>query len=681
MFHDSSTVGTVGSSTRSGPEAECQRDDAGPIHVGAENLPPPALTAPNLTRTARMRAPTWDNQDMGPAAITRPPSVPARPGVYMFKDRHGRVLYVGKAKSLRSRVSNYFGPELHPRTEAMVEAASDVEWIVTESEVAALHLELNLIKQHRPRYNVRYRDDKSYPYLAVTLDEDIPRARVMRGPRRKGVRYYGPFAHAYAIRDTLDLLLRTFPVRTCSQGVFDRCRRRNRPCLLYDIERCSGPCVGAVSPEDHRAIVLALCDFLDGNTRPVLERLESDMRDAAGRQEYELAAKFRDQLENVRVAIERRQMVTSERADVDVVGLVEDDLEAAFQVFFIRRGRVTGRKGFVVDKVEDLPTAALVGRFLERLYSDADVPKQVLVPVEPDGADVIEEWLTERRGSKVPIRVPRRGEKRALLETVTENAAQAFARHKLKRASDFAARARQLKELQDRIGMDEAPLRIECFDISNTGPTEIVGSMVVFEDGLPKKSDYRRFAVKWPGGQDDFAAMGEVVSRRFARLVEEREGDVRRRRFAYPPNLVVVDGGRGQLNSALEAMQDVGVGDISVIALAKRMEEVFVPGRSDPVVIPRGSEALYLLQQIRDEAHRFAVAYHRARRGKRMTRSALDDVPGLGPARRKKLLKHFGSVKRMREATREDIAAVPGVPGSVADAVYDSLHGLTTEAS
>jgi excinuclease ABC subunit C len=609
--------------------------------------------------------------------LSRPASgsVPARPGVYMFRDRSRRVIYVGKAKSLRSRISNYFGPELHARTLAMVEAAADVEWIVTENEIEALHLELNLIKQHRPRYNVRYRDDKSYPYLAITLDEEIPRARVMRGEKKKGVRYYGPFAHAYAIRETLDLLLRTFPMRTCSQGVFDRCKRRNRPCLLYDIERCSGPCVGAVSPEEHRRIALELCDFLDGHTKPVVNRLNEEMNLAASRQEYELAARLRDQLVNVGKAIERQQMVSSEKDEMDVVGLVQDELEAAFQVFFVRRGRVTGRKGYVVDKVEDLETPALVAGFLERTYLEGDVPRQVLVPVEPDERELIERWLRNRRGTNVRIRVPRRGEKRALLETVTENAKQAFTQHRMKRASDFAARTRQLNELQRALGLPDAPLRIECFDISNTGPTEAVGSMVVFEDGLPKRSDYRRFAIKWTRGPDDVAMMGEVIRRRFARFLEERDKRAdRSSRFAYPPNLVVIDGGKGQLNITVETMADLGISDVSVVALAKRMEEVYLPGRADPVVIPRGSESLYLLQQIRDEAHRFALTYHQLRRGKRMTRSALDGIPGLGETRRKRLLKHFGSVKRVREATLEELYELPRFPRKVADNVYQALH-------
>lgn len=614
---------------------------------------------------------------MSTATLQRPPagSIPALPGVYLFKDAHERVIYVGKAKSLRARLSNYFGGDLHPRTEAMVEAAADVEWIVTDSEIGALHLEVDLIKQHRPRYNVRYRDDKSYPYLAITLDEDYPRARVMRGSKKKGVRYYGPYAHAYAIRDTLDLLLRTFPMRTCSQGVFDRCRRRGRPCLLFHIERCAGPCVGAVDARQHRKIVDELCDFLDGNTRPVLERLERDMKAASTTQDYELAAKFRDQLTNVSKIIERQQMVSSDKEDLDAISLAEDELEAAIQVFFVRRGRITGRKGFVVDKVEDLGTQALLARFLEQLYAESEVPKQVLVPTEIADKKLIESWLSEARRARVSVRVPLRGEKRALLETVTENAREAFTQHRLKRSTDFAARSRQLKELQDAIGMPEAPLRIECFDISNLGPTEAVGSMVVFEDGLPKRSDYRRFAIKDIHGPDDVAMMGEVIGRRFGRFLAETSAAKRSQRFAYPPNLVVIDGGKGQLNRAVEVMGELGVKGVTTVSLAKRMEEVFVPGRADPIRIPRTSEALYLLQQIRDEAHRFAVTYHRVKRGKRMTRSVLDVIPGLGPVRRKKLMRVFGSVKRMREASIEDIAAIQGVPRSVAEAVFGALHG------
>ncbi|MDQ3751302.1 MAG: excinuclease ABC subunit UvrC [Actinomycetota bacterium] len=612
--------------------------------------------------------------------LVRPEAIPTRPGVYLFRDAQGRVIYVGKAKLLRNRLGNYFTSDLHARTYAMVEAAADLEWIVTDSEIEALHLELNLIKEHRPRYNVRYRDDKSYPYLAITVDEEFPRARVMRGPKRKGVKYYGPFAHAYAIRDTLDLLLRTFPMRTCSQGVFDRCHRRGRPCLLYHIQRCAGPCVGAVGPAEHRRIVMDLCEFLDGHSKPVLDRLDRAMGEAASRLEYEKAAKLRDEIDNVTKAIARQEMVTGESGEFDVVGLAQDDIEAAFQVFFVRRGRVTGRKGFIVDKVEDLDTPGLIGGFLERLYADSDIPKQVLVPAVPDNRELLDRWLSESRGASVRVKVPERGAKRALLETVNQNAQGAFEQHRLKRSNDFVARTRQLNELQSILSMDDAPLRIECYDISNTGPAEAVGSMVVFEDGLSKRSDYRRFAIKWTSGPDDVAMMGEVIRRRFARFLQESQApadtdDLKRRRFAYPPNLVVIDGGKGQLGRAVEVMEDLGIERVSVIGLAKRMEEIYLPGHSDPLVIPRGSEALYLLQRVRDEAHRFANAYHALRRGKRMTQSALEGIPGLGPARRKKLLRHFGSVKRVREATLDDLRSVPGLPDAVAQAVYSELHG------
>ena len=605
-----------------------------------------------------------------------PSEIPASPGVYTFRDAQGRVLYVGKAKSLRSRVSSYFGTGLAPRTESMIASAAGVDWIVSSGEVAALQLEFNLIQQHRPRFNVRYRDDKSYPYLAVTLSEEFPRAMVVRGRKKKGDRYYGPYAHAYAIRETLDLLLRVFPIRSCSQGVFDRANKTNRPCLLYHIGRCSAPCVGKVSPEEHRQIVQRFCRFLDGNHGPVLKELDEDMRRAAQKLEFEQAARRRDQLVAVRKAIERQEMVTERPEDVDAVAFVGDELEAAFQVFFVRSGRVVGRKGFIVDRVEELTEAELLASFLENLYGEeADLPHEVLVPLPPEGGEVIEEWLSLRRGTKVRVRVPERGSKRKLIATVGENASHAFAQSRLKRASDFASRSRALNELQEHLGLPEAPLRIECFDISNLGPTEVVGSMVVFEDALPKKSDYRKFKVRSVEGQDDVASMGEVIRRRFTRFLEESGRPVKRSsRFAYRPGLVVIDGGRGQLNRAVEVMKELGVVDIPVVALAKRFEEIHIPGEPAPKVIPRGSEALYLLQRIRDEAHRFALTYQQARRGKRMTRSVLDELPGVGIARRNALLSHFGSAQKLRTATAEEIARVPGIGSELASQIYENLH-------
>jgi excinuclease ABC subunit C len=615
--------------------------------------------------------------------VTRPPagSIPDAPGSYQFKDAHGRVIYVGKAKSLRSRLSNYFAAPhtLLPRTRQMVQAAETVEWIEVRNEVEALFLEYNLIKEHRPRFNIRLKDDKSYPFLAVTLDEEWPRAMVMRGKKRKGVRYFGPYAHAYAIRETLDLLLRTFPIRTCTNGKFQRHQRLGRPCLYAHIEKCVAPCVDAVTQDEYRALVDDLLSFLGGETAPVVKRLETLMADAADELEFERAARLRDQLTSVRKAIERQQMVGKQSEELDVIGIADDELEASVQIFFVRRGRVVGRKGLIVDKVEDLDEPALVARVLEQLYGDADpddVPKEVLVPHLPEDQDLYEEFLSMVRGSKVRVRVPQRGEKRTLLTTVSRNALEAFTRHKLKRASDHNARAKALTSLQEALELPEAPLRIECFDISNLQGTEIVASMTVLEDGIPKRSDYRRFKIRNQEGQDDFAAMEEALTRRFRRyLLERDEGARAGKRFSYPPNLLVIDGGKGQLGVAVRVLEDLGLEDISVVGLAKRFEEVYRPGESDPVRIPRDSPALYLLQQVRDEAHRFAITYHRTLRGKKMTTSVLDDVPGLGPTRRTRLLREFGSVKRLREQEPETLKGLRWLPDAVAMDLYARLHG------
>jgi len=606
-----------------------------------------------------------------------PGTIPTEPGCYLWRDAHDRVVYVGKAKNLRARLSSYFGAwwGIPQRTRAMLEAARSVEWIVCDNEVEALHLEYNLIKRYRPRYNVRYTDDKSYPYLAVTVQEDVPRAMVRRNPRKDGTRYFGPYAHAYAIRETLDLLLRVFPVRTCSQGVFDRCRRTGRPCLLYHIGRCAGPCVGKVSEEEHRALVDDLIRFLEGDTDETLADLTERMNAEAAKLNFEAAARLRDQLEAARKALERQQMVTGRREDFDAIAYHDDDLEAAFQAFFVRRGRVVGRKGWTVDKVEELDAAQLVGRFLLELILERgrDLPREVLVPVEPADREVLEELAAEQRGGRVTIRVPQRGEKRAFLETVRENAVEAFQQHKLKRAKDFNARSQALHELQEALGLREAPLRIECYDISTLQGTNSVASMVVMEDGLPRKSEYRRFKIRGVVGQDDFAMMHEVITRRFRRLLEEQEKPVSERKFAYPPNLVIIDGGKGQLNAARRALDELGITDVEVCALAKRLEEVFLPDREESVLLPRSSEALFLLQRIRDEAHRFAITYHRQLRGKSMTESAFDGIPGVGPARRKALLKHFGSLKRVRAATVEELAEVEGVSATLARVIHEHL--------
>ncbi|MBM3675218.1 MAG: excinuclease ABC subunit UvrC [Actinobacteria bacterium] len=620
------------------------------------------------------------------AVLTRPApaSIPDGPGSYQFRDAQGRVVYVGKAKSLRSRVSSYFASpaSLPARTRQMVTAASSVEWIEVRNEVEALFLEYNLIKEHRPRFNIRLKDDKSYPFLAVTLDEEWPRAMVMRGKKRKGVRYFGPFAHAYAIRETLDLLLRTFPIRTCTNAKFERHQRLGRPCLYAHIEKCAAPCIGEIDTDAYAALVQDLLAFLDGDCAPVLDRLEKQMHEASEALEFERAARLRDQLLSVRKAVERQQMVSDRNEELDVIGIAEDELEASVQVFYVRRGRVVGRKALVVDKVEDVEPPALVARVLEQLYGDApesEVPREVLVPIVPEDHDLYEEFLSlVRSTAKVRVRVPQRGEKRALLETVTHNAEEAFARHKLKRASDHNARARALTALQQALALPEAPLRIECFDISNLQGTEIVASMTVLEDGLPKRSDYRRFKIRHQEGQDDFAAMEEALTRRFRRYLDERdEGARARQRFAYPPNLLVVDGGKGQLNVAVRVLEELGLEEISVVGLAKRFEEVYQPGEGDPVRIPRDSEALYLLQQVRDEAHRFAITYHRQLRGKQMTTSVLDEIPGLGPARRTRLLKHYKSVKRLREQPLEELLALGWLPDAVARDLFARLHGGT----
>jgi excinuclease ABC subunit C len=615
-------------------------------------------------------------------ARPEPGTIPDAPGSYQFIDGQGRVIYVGKAKSLRSRLSNYFvQPDFLPeRTRQMVERADHVEWIVAKNEVEAFFLEFNLIKQHKPRFNIRLKDDKSYPFLAVTLDEEWPRAMVMRGQKRKGVRYFGPYAHAYAIRETLDLLLRTFPIRTCTKAKFDRHHRLGRPCLYAHIEKCAAPCVGAIEHEEYDRLVKELLDFLDGEHDAILKRLDQRMRDAATDLEFELAARVRDQISSVRKAIERQQMVASREEDFDLIGLEEDALEASVQVFYVRKGRVVGRKGVIVDKVEEVEPPALIARIVEQLYADApkdDVPKEILVPIAPEDCELYEEFLSLTRGSKVRIRVPQRGGKRDLLQTATLNARESFARHKLRRASDHNARARALLALQDALGLPEAPLRIECFDISNLQGTEIVGSMVVMEDGLPKRADYRRFKVKTLDGQDDFASMEEVLTRRFRAYLRERDEGARAgKRFAYPPNLLLIDGGKGQLNVAVRVLEELGLEDICVASLAKRFEEVYLPGRPEPVRISRDSEALYLLQQVRDEAHRFAITYHRQLRGKKMTTSVLDDVPGLGPTRKRRLLKEFGSVKRVRELSYEELRGLSWLPDSVADALYQHLHPL-----
>ncbi|MDH6227522.1 excinuclease ABC subunit UvrC [Streptomyces sp. MJP52] len=628
----------------------------------------------------------------------RPGEIPDTPGVYRFRDEHRRVIYVGKAKSLRQRLASYFQDlsGLHPRTRSMVTTAASVEWTVVSTEVEALQLEYTWIKEFDPRFNVKYRDDKSYPYLAVTMNEEFPRVQVMRGHKKKGVRYFGPYGHAWAIRDTVDLMLRVFPVRTCSAGVFRNAARTGRPCLLGYIDKCSAPCVGRISAEDHQDLAEEFCEFMAGRTGTYLRRLEQQMTAAAEDMEYERAARLRDDIGALRKAMEKNAVVLADATDADLVAVVEDELEAAVQIFHVRGGRIRGQRGWVTDKVEAVTTGGLVEHALQQLYGEEAgdaVPREVLVTALPEPVEPVQDWLTGRRGAQVSLRVPQRGDKKALMETVTQNARQALTLHKTKRASDLTTRSRALEEIAEALGLDSAPLRIECYDISHLQGEDVVASMVVFEDGLQRKSEYRRFEIKGFEGQDDVRSMHEVIFRRFRRYLAEKErtgewadgavgGEVtasaveedgRPRRFAYPPQLVVVDGGRPQVAAARRALDELGIDDVAVCGLAKRLEEVWLPEEEDPLVLPRTSEGLYLLQRVRDEAHRFAITYQRGKRAKRLRSGPLDAVAGLGETRKQALLKHFGSVKRLRAATVEQIQEVPGIGRKTAETVAAAL--------
>ncbi|MHB1129600.1 MAG: excinuclease ABC subunit UvrC [Ilumatobacteraceae bacterium] len=622
--------------------------------------------------------------------MDKPPSqsIPAEPGSYQFKDDLGRVLYVGKAANLRSRIGSYFADakSLHPRTSSMVAAASSVEWIAVRNELEALILEFTLIKEHQPRFNIRLRDDKSYPFLAITLNEQWPRAVVVRSRNQKGSRYFGPYANAWAIRETLDLLLRTFPVRTCSPSKFTQHERLGRPCLLFHIEKCSGPCVGEVSETEYAKHVQELIAFLGGDSDEVVGRLESEMMEASKSLDFERAARVRDRISAVQRALEKQLMVGERSEDIDIIGVAEDDLEAAVQVFYVRKGRVVGRNGFIVDKVEHVTKAGLIDRLLEQLYGDEPplgVPKQVLVPTLPENLHTHEEWLAHRRTSAVQIRIPQRGDKKSLHETVTKNAVAELSRHRLRRASDHNSRSRALAELQELLQLPIAPLRIECYDMAHLQGTDYVGSMVVLEDGLPAKGEYRRFKVRDVPGNDDYAAMHEVLTRRLSAYIQERDVPVSERgerpgKFAYPPQLLLVDGGKGQLGVAVQVLKELGLEDkIPLAALAKRFEDVYIPGSSDPVEIPRGSEALFMLQVIRDEAHRFANAFHRQLRDKRMRTSVLDGIAGFGAARKTRLLAECGGIVGVKALSRDALRALSWLPESVADAVFDQCQALS----
>ena len=612
-------------------------------------------------------------------------SIPVTPGSYQFRDVQGRVIYVGKAINLRSRVSSYFADPktLHPRTASMMSFADKVEWIEVRNEVEALLLEYALIKEHKPRFNIRLQDDKSFPFMAITTDEEWPRAMMFRGKRRKGVRYFGPYVHPGAIRDTLELLLRTFPVRTCASSKFKQHERLGRPCLLFHIEKCSGPCVGEVSASDYKVHVDGLMKFLDGDNTEIVAAMEQQMIAASEATDYERAAKIRDRLTAIHQVLEKQQMVGVQEDDIDVIGIAQDEITAAVQIFFVRKGRVIGRNGFVLDKVEDVSPELLVDRILENVYGDEPalgIPKQVLVPVLPESHEAVEKWLSDVRTTHVSVRVPQRGDKRELQETVTMNATKELARHRMKRSADQHSRTMALNDLQNLLKLPHFPLRIECYDMAHLHGTDYVGSMVVLEDGLPSKTEYRRFKIKDVPGNDDYAAMREVLMRRLSAYKKERDLPISERgskpgKFAYPPQLILVDGGKGQLGVAMDVVKELGLeSEIPVASLAKRLEEVFIPNSALPVDVPRGSEALFMLQVIRDEAHRFANTFHRQLRGKRMKVSGLDGIAGLGAARKEKLMKAFGSIKALREASAEEIITQSGLPPAVSQAVFNSLH-------
>ncbi|QNE14608.1 excinuclease ABC subunit UvrC [Pseudarthrobacter sp. NBSH8] len=647
---------------------------------------------------------------MADPATYRPQTgeIPTNPGVYRFRDPHGRVIYVGKAKSLRSRLNSYFANPagLLPKTHAMVHTASSVEWTVVGSELESLQLEYTWIKEFKPRFNVVFRDDKTYPYLALTMSEKLPRVQVMRGDRRKGTRYFGPYT-AGAIRETMDTLLRVFPVRSCSAGVLKRAQASGRPCLLGYIDKCSAPCVGRVTPEEHRVLAEDFCAFMGGEAKRFITKLEKQMSEAVSTLDYERAARLRDDITALRKVFERNAVVLADDTDADVFALHEDELEAAVQVFHVRGGRIRGQRGWVVEKVEDATTPDLVEHLLQQVYGDdgdshGRLPREVLVPVEPSNAAELTEWLGGLRGAKVDIRVPQRGDKAALMSTVRENAEHALKVHKTRRAGDLTVRSQALQELQEALDLPVALLRIECYDVSHVQGTNVVASMVVVEDGLPKKSDYRKFSVTGAAAADDTAAMHDVLTRRFRYYLQDRSAQVEasalpghqaaveaaadaaildtttaapRAKFAYPPNLVVVDGGQPQVNAAARALADLGIEDVYVVGLAKRLEEVWLPDSDFPVILPRTSQGLYLLQRIRDEAHRFAITFHRQKRGKAMTVSALDGVPGLGESKRKALLTHFGSVKGVRAATAAELTSAKGIGPALANAIVAHFSG------
>ncbi|AYF99067.1 excinuclease ABC subunit UvrC [Protaetiibacter intestinalis] len=607
--------------------------------------------------------------------------IPAAPGVYRFSDAAGRILYVGKAVNLRQRLSNYFQPlrSLHERTRHMVLAASKVEWTVVGSDVEALQLEYTWIKEFSPPYNVKFRDDKSYPYMVVTLADEAPRVMVTRNRRIPGARYFGPYPKVWAVRETIDLMIKAFPIRTCSDASYKRAMQSGRPCFPGQIGRCGGPCSQRVTIEEHREIVDQFVAFMASHDRSVITLLQREMKDAATAFEYERAAKIRDRIQALENVLEKSAVVLAEATDVDVFGIEEDELAAAVQQFVVRGGRIRGVRSWVVDKELDISSGELVESVIETAYETEQPPREIVVPVLPDDAPALEQWLGDRRErGAVALKTAKRGEKAALLQTASLNAKQALALYKTRRTADYVARSQALGELQEALGLDEAPLRMECYDVSHLGGTNVVASMVVFEDGLPKKSDYRKFAVH--DTNDDTESLAQVLRRRLARLDEDEtpteaeEGARPRRRFAYRPGLLIVDGGQPQVQAVAAVLDELGIDDIPLVGIAKRLEELWLPDDPFPVILPRGSEALFLVQRIRDEAHRFAITFQRQKRRADIG-TVLAEIPGLGPARSRELLRHFGSVARLKAADEAEIAEVRGIGPQLATAIVARLGG------